>query len=81
MRALRPHRATAPIVGHYTTLLLQILYGPRHTNGRSRRGRILSNSRAIAIVWRMATVLPMQVGERNDRVKGLTLDRVEAARC
>jgi len=36
-------------LGLYTILSLPILYGAGHTKGRSRGGRILSNSRAI--VW------------------------------
>jgi len=34
----------------YTILLLPILYGVRHTKGRSRRGRILPKSRSTVLL-------------------------------
>ena len=51
------------LVSLYTILLLPILFGRWHTDGRSREGRILPNSRAI--VMRNATVWAMQAGRKN----------------
>jgi len=37
------------VLGLYTILLLPILYGVWHTNGKSEGGRILPNSRVIVL--------------------------------
>jgi len=55
----RPSLSRRAHVGLYTILLLPILYGVWHTNGRSKGGgRILPNSRAIVLhqcaEWRWA---------------------------
>jgi len=49
MSPLLSARCSAALAGLYTILLLPILYGVWHTNGRSRRGRILHDSRAIVL--------------------------------